>query len=318
MKTSNYSAPLRAARSASILLALGTVVLAGCGGGGSSSSKAKPRGKVQINVTWPTAASRVIPVNAQSLLVQVKSGATVVGSGTIVRPASTITLSDVPTGSMNVTATAYPNADATGTALATATVATTVTNGNTASVDITMASTIDHLSVLPNPFILGAGLSSQINVVGYDSSGAVVLIDPSTISFSSSNSGLVAVTSTGLATASTSDGTATVSIAESDSGKTLSLPLNVVPTVTVTPSAPTLSVRGTATFVATVVGPTNTGVTWSIQEGGAGGAITSGGIYTAPTTHGTYHVIATSAADTTRTATATITVSSGNVGVTVH
>jgi hypothetical protein len=45
-----------------------------------------------------------------------------------------------------------------------------------------------------------------------------------------------------------------------------------------------------------------------VQEGAAGGAITSAGVYTAPATAGNYHVVATSQADSTKSATATVTV----------
>lgn len=79
-------------------------------------------------------------------------------------------------------------------------------------------------------------------------------------------------------------------------------------TVTVSPTSAALTTRGTRTFTATVTGNTNTAVTWSVQEGSAGGTITSAGAYTAPSAAGTYHVIATSKADTTKKATATVTV----------
>ena len=47
-----------------------------------------------------------------------------------------------------------------------------------------------------------------------------------------------------------------------------------------------------------------------MQEGAAGGTIDANGKYTAPNTEGTYHVVATSQADATVRATATITVTS--------
>lgn len=52
-------------------------------------------------------------------------------------------------------------------------------------------------------------------------------------------------------------------------------------------------------------------VNWSIAEGAAGGSITSGGVYIAPSAAGTYHVIATSTADPAKTATTIVTVGSG-------
>jgi hypothetical protein len=50
-------------------------------------------------------------------------------------------------------------------------------------------------------------------------------------------------------------------------------------------------------FQATVSGTTNQGVTWSVLEGSAGGTISAAGVYTAPATPGSYHVVATSQAD---------------------
>jgi hypothetical protein len=49
-------------------------------------------------------------------------------------------------------------------------------------------------------------------------------------------------------------------------------------------------------------------VTWTVQEGAAGGTITNTGLYVAPTTPGTFHVIATSAADSTNSASAVVNV----------
>jgi hypothetical protein len=53
-----------------------------------------------------------------------------------------------------------------------------------------------------------------------------------------------------------------------------------------------LDACGTFTFAASV--SKGGGVTWSVREGAAGGSITASGAYTAPTTPGTYHVVATS------------------------
>jgi Zn-dependent metalloprotease len=63
---------------------------------------------------------------------------------------------------------------------------------------------------------------------------------------------------------------------------------------------------GTKTFTATVTDAPTGSVTWAIQEGAAGGAITAGGVYTAPSTFGTYHVVATSVADPSKSATITV------------
>ncbi len=77
--------------------------------------------------------------------------------------------------------------------------------------------------------------------------------------------------------------------------------------VSIEPAAPTVIAGTTQPFVATVTGPTNTAVTWGVQEAG-GGDISVTGVYTAPSTPGTYHVVATSQADSCGTATVAVTV----------
>jgi hypothetical protein len=85
-------------------------------------------------------------------------------------------------------------------------------------------------------------------------------------------------------------------------------------TVMVSPPAPTVFLGAMQTFLATVTA-TNMAVTWTVQEGAAGGSITSAGVYTAPQVVGTYHLIATSMADPTKSGTATITVPSVAVSI---
>jgi hypothetical protein len=76
--------------------------------------------------------------------------------------------------------------------------------------------------------------------------------------------------------------------------------------VQLTPGNTTLTVGQSQTFTATVSNATNTGVAWSVQEGSTGGSITASGVYTAPMKAGTYHVVATSVADSTKSATSAV------------
>jgi hypothetical protein len=78
--------------------------------------------------------------------------------------------------------------------------------------------------------------------------------------------------------------------------------------VTLTPSGASLWTGGTQTFTATVSGTANPAVTWSVLEA-TGGTISASGLYTAPATAGTFHVKATSVADTGKSAQAPVTVS---------
>ena len=77
--------------------------------------------------------------------------------------------------------------------------------------------------------------------------------------------------------------------------------------VSISPTTATVKVGMTQTFTASVTGTSNTAVSWSVAEAG-GGSINSSGVYTAPSTPGTYTVMATSQRDTRRSASATVTV----------
>ncbi len=88
--------------------------------------------------------------------------------------------------------------------------------------------------------------------------------------------------------------------------------------VAITPSTISLSGCAATTFTATVSNAANTAVTWSVQEGATGGTIDAAGNYVAPAAPGAYHVVATSHADTTKSAVAAVTVSTQVLGVSVN
>ena len=77
--------------------------------------------------------------------------------------------------------------------------------------------------------------------------------------------------------------------------------------VTISPESATVPTSGTQAFRAAVTGSAESRVTWSIQEGSAGGSVDNGQ-YTAPGSPGVFHVVVTSVADSTKRATATVTV----------
>ena len=81
--------------------------------------------------------------------------------------------------------------------------------------------------------------------------------------------------------------------------------------VKVSPATAAVAPGATHAFTATVVGLSDTTVTWSVQEA-TGGFITNEGIYTAPSAAGFYHVVATSAADATRSGSSMVTVTTSS------
>jgi fibronectin type 3 domain-containing protein len=77
--------------------------------------------------------------------------------------------------------------------------------------------------------------------------------------------------------------------------------------VAISPESPTVAPAATQQFQAKVSGASDTSVTWSVSEAN-GGTINGDGLYTAPLAQGTYHPVATSVADPTKSATATVAV----------
>src|SRR5262249_13443788 len=78
--------------------------------------------------------------------------------------------------------------------------------------------------------------------------------------------------------------------------------------VTIDPITPTLNTGAMQQCPATVTGDCNVAKTWSVEEGPAGGSITSTGLYAAPSSGGVFHVRSTSVGDPTVFARATVTV----------
>lgn len=83
-------------------------------------------------------------------------------------------------------------------------------------------------------------------------------------------------------------GTASCSGTSSDAGGTPG-----GPGVSVQPPLAYVQTGGLQSFAATVTGLANTSVTWTVQESG-GGSVSNTGLYSAPGTTGTFHIVATS------------------------
>jgi WD40 repeat protein len=78
--------------------------------------------------------------------------------------------------------------------------------------------------------------------------------------------------------------------------------------VSVFPPTVTLGIGASQQFTANVSGAQNMSVSWSVEEGAVGGTVSQSGLFTASNTTGTYHVIATSAANPVRSGSASATV----------
>lgn len=78
--------------------------------------------------------------------------------------------------------------------------------------------------------------------------------------------------------------------------------------VSIAPENASALINGAVQFGVTVSGSSDTAVTWSLKESN-GGTVTAAGLYQAPSVNGTYHVTATSVADPSKSATATVAIS---------
>ena len=188
-----------------------------------------------------------------------------------------------------------------------------------ASATATIVAAAPSLTVTPGSPQVKPGGTLQFNASG-PGSGIVI--------WSVSGSGCSGITcgsisSTGLYTApSTAPNPATVAVTATSlenptlsgsTGVTIVTPSHVA--VAISPDSVELNAGRQQLFKATVTGTTNTAVLWSLSgygcAGAACGAITAGGVYTAPATAPTPSIVfvtATSVADSTQASTATVTI----------
>src|SRR5215472_7555551 len=163
------------------------------------------------------------------------------------------------------------------------------------------------LAISPNNITLNQGATQHFSVTG----------DAVTWSVSEGGAG-GSINSSGFYTAPNAAGTFHV-VATSQSDSSVSaITLVTVNKVGIAGQSPFNIARNESAPLAgnvSVTGTVNIALSWSVQEGAAGGTITAAGVYTAPAAFGTYHVVVTSQADST--ATAMIAIIVGPVTVTV-
>jgi hypothetical protein len=162
-----------------------------------------------------------------------------------------------------------------------------------------------------SPGSLSAGVAPQvltINGSGFLSSSTVTFNGGAhTPTFVSGSQITISLTSVDLATTGTFPVVVTNPTPGGGPSNTVYFTVITPPigSVTISPTSATVPEGAIKVFTATITGGGN--VVWSMQEGVAGGTVV-GGLYTAPNTTGTFHVVATNALDSSKTATATVTV----------
>jgi hypothetical protein len=192
-----------------------------------------------------------------------------------------------------------------------ATSAADSTKSATATITLAPAATVS-VSVTPQSASLQAGSTVQLMASVAGSSNQSVTWSLSSNIGSISSSGLY----TAPTTISTQQAVTVKATSAADSTKSASAAITLIPTtvtstsvsISVTPQSSSLQAGGTAQLTATVAGSSNQSVTWSLSPNV--GSISSSGLYTAPSSISTQQIVtikATSAADTTKSASATVT-----------
>jgi hypothetical protein len=157
--------------------------------------------------------------------------------------------------------------------------------------------------------------TTQFTATVQGSSNTAVTWSVDSVAGGNSTDGTIGAT--GLYTAPAQTGTHTVtatSVADTTESAKATVTVTAAPVVSVSlsPTSASVAVGATSQFTATVQNTTNTSVTWSVDTIAGGnatvGTVNSSGLYTAPITAGSHTVTATSVADTTKSASATVTV----------
>lgn len=310
---------------------------AACGSIDANGNYTAPAVVVNTTVVTITAISTVDTSKTASATVTLNPLSVAVSPGTTTLTASeTQQFTQTVTGNPNTAVTWSVSCTAGGaacgtidtaglyTAPAVVTTTSTVTVMATSVVDSTKSGTAVvtlnplTISVSPQSATLGGAQTQQFNASIAGNPNTAVTWD---VSCTAGGAACGTIDTTGLYTAPatvTNQSTVTVTATSvADTSKTATATVTLVPvSVAVTPATVSLSVSGTQQFSASVLGTSNTAVTWSVSctaGGAACGVIDNTGLYTAPASVSgplTVTVTATSQADVTKTGTATVTVTS--------
>lgn len=291
------------------------LLLGGCSGGGGNSAAPQSidGARAVITLKWPD-AGRLIPLQTARIDVTISDAEGFSVTKTATRPPAgetetTLIFEALPLSMLTINIIAFPDTEGLGTPLATGERVYDAAANPNFNISVQLDSTVDHLTVTPANPVLDLGQNDvQLAATAFDEDGNQVLLSAEKLQWASADGTVVGVSSTGLLQAlkSTSDGV-TVTVTDLESTKSAST-LVKVNTVVVSAITPTITVNPGASQdlaeLISVTGAVNKSVTWSVGSEEPGSL--SGSVYTAPTTHGTYHVTATSVADPSKSATITI------------
>lgn len=242
----NRIAVLTALVALSIPVGVALVTASGCGGSGGSTAAPTNTGvslqsgttRATVAIQWPAREeTRLIPVASNSVKVTITNGAAFTTTQIIARPAASATFENLPPGTLTITAEAFSDAAASVIPAQAGGVQTvTAVADEPFAINLTMNSTIDHLTLTQSAQRIAVGQIGGFDVTAQDAAGNLVLTGPSIWQWSSSESSIASLVTNGAsATASAlTTGASIITVTETESGKTANLPLVVFPAPIVT------------------------------------------------------------------------------------
>lgn len=207
------------------VVAIVLFLVAGCGGGGGGGVGVTPTGRATFTLQWAT-RSRIVGAAANSVRIEILNGNTRVTEQLPVRPAggsaTTVVMDSLPVGNLTARMTAYPQSDGTGNPVGKADAPCVITAGGNTQISVDPNSTVDRLEITPTNTSLAIKQTYTINVVAKDTAGAIVLVWPSKIQYTSETPGIATVNSNGVVTAQ-GLGTTNIIVTDTESNKTTTL-----------------------------------------------------------------------------------------------
>ncbi len=243
------------------------VILGGCAGSGAGSELyAAGNAGLVVTIQWPS-QTRVLPIAAKAVQVDVLQGGKRVGRKVAVRPGTgtqtTVTLDALPAGPLVMEATAFPELDfngsetaASGIPQAKGSAPVTAEAGKTAQVTVTMDSTIVRYTISPSPLKVKLNVveGAKLTATAYDAQNRVVMTLPQLqLTWTSANPLIAVVSPTLGLVRGDQEGQTTVTVVDKESGKSASVQVTVVKelpveTVELSPANPVVKPGTTITL----------------------------------------------------------------------
>jgi hypothetical protein len=205
-----------------------TLLVPGCGGGtGSSTTRS---GVATFRIDWPQ-VSRLIPAAAASIKIEVMHNTKIIVTKVVPRPTTggttTVKVIGLPLETVTNVVSACPNADGSGVPQATGTAPLKILDDNSASITVTLDSTIVKLDLSPaGDRTVAIGANIVIAAIPRDAQGRQVLVKPGSLQWASSNPSVGTVDSSGRAIG-LQVGETEITVTEPESQKKTSTTVNV-------------------------------------------------------------------------------------------